>query len=38
MIYKLLKENRGKDIIYHLKINAIWNNDLKIKSLYEEKL
>jgi peroxiredoxin family protein len=38
MIYKLLKENKGKDKIYHLKINAIWTEDLKIKSLYEEKI
>ncbi|MDT0295172.1 hypothetical protein ACFQ3R_05005 [Mesonia ostreae] len=38
MVYKLLKENRGKDIIYHLKIHAIWSEDLKIKSLYEERI
>ncbi|SRX56131.1 hypothetical protein [Aequorivita sp. CIP111184] len=38
MIYKLLKENKGKDIIYHLKIHAVWDKDLKIKSLYEEKI
>jgi peroxiredoxin family protein len=38
MIYKLLKENNGKDKIYHLKIHAIWSEDLKIKSLYEEKI
>jgi peroxiredoxin family protein len=38
MIYKLLKENKGKDKIYHLKIHAIWTEDLKIKSLYEEKI
>lgn len=38
MIYKLLKENKGKDIIYHLKIHAVWDKDLKLKSMYEEKL
>ena len=38
MIYKLLKENKGKDIIYHLKIYAIWDKDLKITSMHEEKL
>lgn len=38
MIYKLLKENKGKDIIYHLKIHAIWDKGLKIKSLYEERI
>lgn len=38
MIYKQLKENKGRDIIYHLKIHAIWGKDLKIKSLYEEKI
>lgn len=38
MIYKLLKENKGRDIIYHLKIHAVWDKDLKITSMYEEKL
>ncbi|MGR7812191.1 hypothetical protein [Lacinutrix undariae] len=38
MIYKLLKEDKGKDRIFHLKIHAIWGNDLKIKSLYEVKI
>ena len=38
MIYKLLKENKGKDRVYHLKIHAVWNSDLKLKSLYEERL
>ena len=38
MIYKLLKENNGKDRVYHLKIHAVWNSDLKLKSLYEERL
>ncbi len=38
MIYKLLKENKGRDIIYHLRIHAVWDNDLKITSMYEEKL
>jgi len=38
MIYKLLNENNGKDKIFHLKINAVWSGDLKIKSLYEEKI
>lgn len=38
MVYKLLKENKGRDIIYHLKIHAIWDKNLKIKSLYEEKI
>ena len=38
MIYKLLKEDKGKDKIYHLKIHAVWGDDLKIKSLYEEKI
>nr|WP_321227754.1 hypothetical protein [uncultured Psychroserpens sp.] len=38
MIYKLLKENNGKDKIFHLKIHAVWSDDLKIKSLYEEKI
>ncbi|MWW23148.1 hypothetical protein [Algibacter lectus] len=38
MIYKLLKEDYGKDKIFHLKINAVWSNDLKLKSLYEEKI
>jgi len=38
MIYKLLKENKGKDKIFHLKIHAVWGDDLKLKSLYEERL
>ena len=38
MIYKLLKESKGKVIIYHLKIYAIWDKDLKITSMYEEKI
>jgi hypothetical protein len=38
MIYKLLKEDKGKDRVYHLKIHAVWGDDLKLKSLYEERL
>ena len=38
MFYKLLKENKGKDKIYHLKIHAIWGEDLKLKSIYEENI
>ena len=38
MIYKLLKEDKGKDRVYHLKIHAVWGEDLKLKSLYEERL
>jgi hypothetical protein len=38
MIYKLLKENKGKDRIFHLKLHVVWSEDLKIKSLYEEKI
>lgn len=38
MIYKLLKENNGKDIIYHLRIHAIWDKNFKLKSMYEEKI
>ena len=38
IIHKLLRENKGKDKIYHLKIHAVWNKDLKITSLYEEKI
>lgn len=38
MLYKLLKENKGKDRLYHLKIRAIWDKDFKITSMYEEKL
>ncbi len=38
MIYKLLRENKGKDIIYHLKIHAVWDKDLMITSLYEERI
>lgn len=38
MVYKLLKENKGRDIIYHLRIHAVWDKDLKITSMYEEKI
>lgn len=38
MIYKLLKEDKGKDKIYHLKIHAFWDKDLKLKSMYEERI
>lgn len=38
MIYKLLRENKGKDIIYHLKINVVWDKDLRITSMYEERI
>ena len=38
MIYKLLKENKGRDIIYHLKIHVVWDKDLRITSMYEEKI
>ena len=38
MVYKLMGENKGRDIIYHLKIHAVWDKDLKIRSLYEEKI
>jgi hypothetical protein len=36
MVYKLLRENKGRDIIFHLKIHVVWDKDLKITSMYEE--
>ncbi len=38
MVYKLLRENKGKDIIYHLKIHVVWDKDLMITSMYEERI
>lgn len=38
MVYKLLKENKGRDIIYYLKIHVVWNKDLRITSMYEERI
>jgi hypothetical protein len=38
MVYKLLRENKGKDIIYHLKIHVVWDKDLRITSMYEERI
>ncbi len=38
MVYKLLRENKGKEIIYHLKIHVVWDKDLRITSMYEERI
>ncbi len=38
MVYKLLRENKGRDIIYHLKIHVVWDKDLRITSMYEERI
>ncbi|MDP2692438.1 MAG: hypothetical protein Q8O88_02220 [bacterium] len=38
MVYKSLKENKGRDNIYHLKIHVVWDKDLRITSMYEERI
>lgn len=38
MIYKILSSRKFKDKIYHLKIKAVWDENLKLKSMYEIKI
>lgn len=38
MIYKILPEGKLKSKIYHLKIQAIWDKNLKLKSISETKI
>lgn len=38
LVYKITSNGKFKDKIYHLKINAIWGKDLKLKSISEERL
>lgn len=38
MIYKILSEGKFKNKVYHLKINAVWDENLKLKSIYEVKI
>jgi len=38
MVYKILSNGKSKDKVYHLRINAVWDKNLKLKSMYEVKL
>ncbi len=38
MIYKIESTNSDKDLTYHLKINVTWDQDFKIKSIFENRI
>lgn len=38
MIYKILSEGKFKNKVYHLEIKAVWDENLKLKSIYEIKI
>jgi hypothetical protein len=38
MIYKILNSKKNKTRIYHLEIKAVWDKNLKLKSMYEVKI
>ncbi len=38
LVYKIKSKGKFKDKIYHLKIDAVWDKDLKLKSISEQRL
>lgn len=38
LVYKIMSKGKLKDKVYHLQITAIWGEDLKLKSITEERL
>lgn len=38
LVYKIKSKGKFKDKVFHLKIDAVWGKDLKIKSISEQRL
>jgi hypothetical protein len=38
LIYKIMSDGKFKDKVYHLRIKATWGEDLRLKSITEERL